>query len=117
MAQSISLDGIRMNVVSTDSIGVVNSETIFTFTQEGSIVSAHYAGGKVCIGYLVGAISSEALSFRYAQIDTDGHLDGGQSTCEISRTPEGRVRLVEHFRWQSRAGSGTNVFEEIPAST
>ena len=114
MGKQISLDGIRMHVVSTANAGVVNAETLFTFTQEGSVVSAGYSGGKVRLGYLVGVISSEGLRFRYAQLDVEGHLDGGYSNCEISRTDDGRIRLVEHFEWESREGSGTNVFEELP---
>jgi hypothetical protein len=29
------------------------------------------------------------------------------------RLADGRIRIFEHFSWTSRAGSGTNVFEEI----
>ena len=116
MEKPISLDGIRMHVVSTANVGVVNAETLFTFTQEGSVVSARYSGGEVRLGYLVGVISSEGFRFRYTQLDVEGRLDGGYSTCEISRTHDGRIRLVEHFQWESREGSGTNVFEELPAN-
>ena len=115
MEEPISLDGIRMHVVSTANVGVVSTETLFTFTQEGSVVSARYAGGKVELGYLVGVLSSDGLRFCYAQLDDEGRLDGGNSTCEISRTDDGRIRLVEHFQWQSREGAGTNVFEELPS--
>ena len=43
-----------MRVVSTAEVGVVEGDTLFTFTQEGSVVSAHYSGGRVRLGYLVG---------------------------------------------------------------
>ncbi len=33
--------------------------------------------------------------------------------CEISKTNDGRIGLLEHFQWESREGTGTNVFEEI----
>jgi hypothetical protein len=114
---SISLNGIQMRVVSTAQNGVVNAETLFTFRQDDAAVSAHYAGGKVRMGYLVGILSPEELRFRYAQLDTEGNLEGGYSTCEISRTPEGRIRLLEHFQWESREGSGTNIFEEVLANS
>jgi hypothetical protein len=113
MEKPISLDGIRMRVVSTGEGGEVNTETLFEFTQDGSVVSAHYAGGKVRLGYLVGTISEEGLHFRYAQVDNTGRIDGGYSTCEIERTAEGRLQLAEHFKWDSREGSGTNLYEEI----
>ncbi len=115
MEKTISLDGIRMHVVSTGEGGEVNTETLFEFTQNGSVVSAHYAGGKVRLGYLVGTMSAEGLRFRYAQVDNAGRLDGGYSTCEIRRTAEGKLQLAEHFQWDSREGSGTNLYEVTDA--
>ncbi len=102
-----------MRVVSTAKGGEVNNETLFEFAQDGSVVSAQYAGGKIRLGHLVGTMSAEKLRFRYAQVDNTGRLDGGYSTCEIGRTAAGRIQLVEHFKWESRRGSGTNIFEEI----
>ena len=110
----ISLDGIRMRVISTAEVGVVEGDTLFTFTQEGSVVSAHYSGGRVRLGYLVGIRSPAGLRFRYVRLDTEDRLDSGCSECEIGRTPDGRVRLLEHFQWDTREGSGTNLFEEVP---
>ncbi len=109
----LSLNGVRMRVVSTAEGGEVNTDTIFEFVQDGSIVSARYAGGKVQLGYLVGTMSADVLHFRYAQVDNSGRLDGGHSTCEIGRRANGRMQLIEHFVWDSREGSGTNVFEEV----
>jgi hypothetical protein len=104
-----------MHVTSTAAEGVVNADTVFTFTQKGPVVTAHYAGGKVVAGYLVGVMSAEGLRFQYAQLDAEHRLDGGVSTCEISRDPAGKIRLLEHFQWESREGSGTNIFEELPS--
>ncbi len=115
MKEQISLQGIRMRVVSTAEEGEVNAETLFEFTQECPVVSARYAGGKVRLGYLVGSMTAEELHFRYAQVDNFGRLDGGHSACEIWRTATGKLRLTEHFTWDSREGSGTNIFEEIGA--
>ena len=109
----ISLNGVRMRVVSTAEGGEVNIETLFEFTQDGSVVSARYAGGTVRLGYLIGTMSADVLHFRYAQVDNSGRLDGGHSTCEIGRMTNGTIQLSEHFVWDSREGSGTNIFEEI----
>ena len=113
MAEPFSFSGVRMRVVSTSEYGEVNTETLFEFTQDDSTVSARYAGGNVRLGYLVGATSAEGLRFRYAQVDNHGVIDGGYSTCEVGRTIDGRLQLIEHFNWDSREGSGTNIFEEI----
>jgi uncharacterized protein DUF6196 len=108
-----SLHGVRMRAVVTGGAGEANADTLFTFAQQESTVSALYAGGTVRLGYLVGTLKSDRLEFRYAQVDRDGHVDGGHSVCDIARLADGRVRLVEHFQWESRVGSGTNVLEEV----
>lgn len=113
MKNSISLDGIKMHVASTAESGEVNSETLFEFIQEGSVVSAKYTGGKIKLGYLVGIMNLDKFDFRYTQVDEDGRLDGGYSTCEVSRMDDGRIRIFEHFKWESREGTGINIFEEI----
>ncbi len=114
MGKPLSLNGIKMHVVSTAEGGKVNSETIFDFSQDGSVVAARYSGGKIKLGYLVGMLNpTGSLEFRYTQVDNDGRLDGGYSNCEISRMADGRVRLLEHFKWESCEGNGINVFEEI----
>ena len=116
MGKSISLDGVKMHVVSTAEKGEVNADTLFNFTQNGLIISASYAGGKVQLGYLVGTLSDEELNFRYAQVDNSGRLDSGHSTCEVGQTVGGKIQLIEHFKWDSREGSGTNVYEEVENS-
>jgi hypothetical protein len=105
-----------MHVVSTAEKGEVNTETTFRFTQEGIFVTAEYSGGKVRLGCLIGVIFAEELRFRYVQVDNSGRLDSGHSTCQISRKNDGRIQLIEHFNWDTREGSGINVFEEINAS-
>jgi hypothetical protein len=110
---SPSLDGLTMHVVETADAGDVNQDTQLLFSEEDGLVSASYSGGRIRAGCLVGIRVGEVLTFRYAQTDTDGRIDGGVSNCEIARTPDGLVRVTEHFKWESREGAGTNVFEEI----
>ncbi len=109
------LDGRRMRAVAKANGGEVGGDTVFTFTQEGDAVWARYAGGAVRIGYLVGRLAAARLVFRYAQVNRMGEVHGGHSTCEVATTSDGRIRILEHFRWESRPGSGTNVLEEVSA--
>jgi hypothetical protein len=102
-----------MSVVATAAVGEVGEGTILRFTQEGAVISAHYAGGTIRVGYLAGVRDGANVTFRYTQVDESGRVDGGRSQCELSTLEDGRLRLVEHFQWESREGSGTNVFEEI----
>jgi hypothetical protein len=102
-----------MSVSATSTQGVVGAETHLHFHQKGPRVLARYAGGGVDRGRLVGRLSGSELVFRYAQREASGAIHGGQSVCEVVRLPGGRLRIVEHFTWSTRAGSGTNVFDEI----
>jgi hypothetical protein len=110
----MSLDNIRMNVVETSTNGVVKEETVFVFSQTNDQVHAEYAGGRIAKGFLVGKIRNGELHFSYCQLQMDGRLDNGISTCILSTSPEGKITLTEHFEWKSRPGEvGTNVFQEI----
>ncbi|HJS59901.1 MAG TPA: hypothetical protein VKA01_17470 [Vicinamibacteria bacterium] len=54
--------------------------------------------------------------FRYTQVEASGAIHGGSSTCDVTKRPNGRIRLLEHFTWRTREGSGTNVFDETDAA-
>lgn len=114
-SQHISLDSVKMNVIKTAETGVVNHETIFLFSQKEGVVSAEYQGGKIRKGFLVGNLSEEnELQFSYCQMQLDGKLDNGLSTCQLSKNENGKLILTEHFEWKSRPGEfGTNVFQEL----
>jgi hypothetical protein len=108
-----SLDGLQMRAVVTANAGEVDTDTLFTFAQYGNTVSAQYAGGTVRLGHLVGTLAAGELRFRYVQVNHSGRVDSGSSVCDVTLLPDGRIQLREHFQWESRNGSGTNVLEEI----
>jgi len=102
-----------MNVVMTATTGVVNKDTIFRFNQQDNVVFAQYEGGGILRGHLVGNLNGSKLQFRYCQIDENNNLDGGISDCDLLRMPDGRIRMIEKFQWESRKDVGENIFEEI----
>lgn len=104
-----------MNAVETDVNGVIGVDTIFKFKQSGDHVSAEYAGGRVRQGFLVGINSGTTLVFRYCQTETDGILNGGESSCRLEIGETGLVRIIEDFEWASRPGGGRNVIQELDA--
>lgn len=107
------LDGRTMSVSSTAANGVVNSSTRLRFSQSENRVWARYAGGDVTRGWLVGRWAGDQLAFRYAQREREGTIHGGSSVCDVRRLPNGCMRLIEHFTWSTRMGSGVNVFDEL----
>lgn len=111
------LDGLTMFVSTTAADGVVSGDTRLHFVQRGERVAARYAGGRVLRGWLVGRWDGDVLRFRYAQREESSSIHGGQSVCTLEDRPDGRIRLIEHFTWSTRSGSGANVFDELPRSS
>ena len=109
-----NLDGRTMFVSTTAADGVVSAETRLHFAQRGRRVVARYAGGRVLRGWLVGRWDGDILRFRYAQREESSTIHGGQSVCVVEERADGRLRLIEHFTWSTRSGSGANVFDELP---
>jgi len=108
---SLNLDGAVMRVSATAQNGIVDSATRLHLVQKGARVLGRYGGGSVSRGFLVGELDGASLRFRYTQSESSGEIHGGSSVCEVTRRPDGGLRFLEHFRWRTREGSGTNVFE------
>lgn len=111
-----NLDGLTMFVSSTADNGVVSGETRLVFSQRGARVAARYAGGRIARGWLVGQWVDDTLHFRYAQREEGYAIHAGHSACNAQELPDGRLRLVEHFAWSTRPGSGVNILEELPTA-
>ncbi len=109
----MSLDGASFRVSTTAAQGVVSSDTRLHLVQRGSRVLGRYAGGTIQRGYLVGTVAGSTLRFRFAQREVTGHTHGGRSVCDIEVRSDGRLRLREHFTWETRPGAGTNTFDQI----
>ena|SRR5438067_12887669 len=108
-----SLDGRRFRAVENSPSGQVSDETEFFFSQEDGRVHAHYRGGAVDLGFLVGLASGRTIEFRYVHVDRDGKIASGHSIDTIEVLADGRLRLHERWTWESKVGSGTSILEEI----
>ena len=113
MRRHATLDGRVFRVASTACNGVIGAGTRLELIQRGDRILGKYRGGSIRRGVLVGTLARDRLRFRYLQCESSGELQGGESTCDVEAPKGGRVRIVEHFTWRTRDGSGTNVFEEI----
>jgi hypothetical protein len=107
-----TLDGIEMRPVDALSEGRITCATLFSFNEADGVVSARYSGGPIVLGYLIGKRTPAGVEFSYVQADVSGGIDIGRSSCDLNVLPDGRLQLVEHFRWESREGAGVNVMEE-----
>ncbi|MEP6618005.1 MAG: hypothetical protein ABJE47_01770 [bacterium] len=109
----MNLDGLSFQVSATAAIGVVSADTRLQLIQRGSRIVGEYSGGSIARGRLVGRIEGNTLHFRYAQREASGGIHGGHSNCDVEIALDGRIRIYEHFTWETRDGTGTNVFEQV----
>lgn len=114
MSFAPSLEGRRFRDVSAARAGDVGDDTRFEYhEQHDATIWARYAGGSVHLGFLVGRRTGNLLDFRYTHVTTAGDTASGHCDSEIELLPDGRLRLHERWRWESRKGEGTSTVEEI----
>lgn len=113
MTELASLDGRKFAVAEMGAEGEAGSDTVFEYHEEDSVIWARYAGGAVRLGFLVGRRDGDRLEFRYSQLNISGETSSGRCTSTISALADGRLRLTDNWAWESKAGAGTSVHEEI----
>lgn len=113
MTDPVSLDGRTLVGVENADGGEVSSETRFRFEQDGDRIHARYSGGDVVDGHLLGTLEGDRWDVRYVQLNVDGETATGHSVGTVERLPDGRVRVTDEWEWESQAGTGETVLEEI----
>ncbi|MFW5956598.1 MAG: hypothetical protein ACOCQY_04265 [Halorhabdus sp.] len=112
MTENISLDGRTLVGVANADAGEVSENTRFEFEQEGERIYAHYTGGNIVDGHLVGTFDGKEWDIRYSQINTEHETASGHSVGTIELLDDGRVRVEDEWKWESQEGSGESVLEE-----
>ncbi|MCT2593361.1 hypothetical protein LHJ74_26225 [Streptomyces sp. N2-109] len=108
-----SLDGCLFVPVADAGPGQVGTGTRFDYRERDGRVWAHYEGGDVVHGELVGTRAGDQLDFRYVQLRTDGSTASGHCLSRVTALPDGRLRLEESWEWESQPGSGTSAVEQV----
>ena len=105
----------RFRPVQNSDNGETSEETIFTYNQNGNILTSEYSGGQIKKGHLIGLVDDEGnIEMRYHQVNSKGELMTGvcNSTPEILEN--GKIRLHEAWRWTSGdCSKGSSILEEI----
>ena len=111
----VGYDGRRFRSVENSETGEVGPETVFSYGQDGDVVSATYGGGGVRSGVLIATADGGGnLDVRYAHVNESGDLMTGECRTKPEVLPDGRLRLHEEWRWTSGdRSSGRSVVEEI----
>jgi hypothetical protein len=109
----VDMDGRVLRAVSNDAGGEVDARTELRFRQSDDLVWGRYSGGAIRLGFFVGTSDGSTIRFRYTHLSEAGDTASGESHDRIEVLDDGRVRLHESWRWDSREGSGTSVLEEV----
>ena len=115
LSDMISYNGKKFRPVSNTENGETSAETIFHYQQEGEILSAAYAGGKIRKGHLLGIVDEEGrIEMCYHQVNDEGKLMTGRCSSTPEILPNGKVRLHEVWEWTSGDKTrGVSVIEEL----
>lgn len=95
--------------------GETSSETLFHYKQNGNILTAEYAGGKIKFGHLIGLVDQSGnIDMRYHQVNDKNELMTGTCISKPEILVNGKIRLHEQWEWTSGDQSkGQSIIEEI----
>lgn len=113
MTADVSLDGRTLVGVDNTEDGEVSGDTRFEFEQDGERIYAHYSGGNIVDGHLVGTFDGSEWEIRYSQINSNHETASGHSVGTVKLLDDGRVRIEDEWEWESQEGSGESVLEEV----
>jgi hypothetical protein len=110
----ISYDGRVFRSAAAETAGRDGAGPVGHYHQDGDVVWAEFAGGRVVRGSLVGRRDpGGVLHLAYCQLLDDGTTVAGRCTSQPTVLPDGRIRLHEHWeRFGPQAGTGVSVIEE-----
>ncbi len=112
---TISYNNKIFKPVSNTENGETSSETIFHYRQNKNILTATYSGGKIKSGHLIGLVNEAGYTdMRYHQVNNNDELMTGICHSVPEVLPNGKIRLLETWKWTSGDQSqGTSVIEEV----
>jgi hypothetical protein len=103
--------------VSNTENGEVSDKTRFHYRQDNDIVWAEYSGGEIVKGFLIGKADEKGrLEFAYQHINTRTEIRIGTCLSLPEQLPDGRLRLVESWKWlNGDESTGSSIIEEVEA--
>jgi hypothetical protein len=115
----ISYDGRTFRSAAAETADHQGAGPLCHYHQEGDVVWAEFAGGRVVRGCMAGRSDHDGvLHFAYCQVLDDGNVMSGRCTSYPTVHADGRIRLEEHWeRFGEHAATGTSVIEEPPPAT
>ena len=114
----LSYDGRSFRSAAPETSGPGGQGPTGHYHQDGSVVWAEFAGGKVVRGTLVGTRDPDGvLHLAYCQLLAGGQVVAGKCRSVPTVLDDGRIRLHEHWeRFGADTATGVSVIEEMPRS-
>ena len=106
------LEGKIFTSLSNSENGDVDTQTLFYYHQEGTLVWAEYAGGSVIKGHLIATINEDGvLDMRYHHLNVSGELMIGKCISTPVVMEDNRLKFEEAWEWLS--GDRSSGYSEI----
>lgn len=87
------------SLIENSENGKVNSETIFKYQQDGSLVTADYFGGDIKYGKIIADLRGDKLHMLYQCLTKNNELKAGKAIADIGLSSEGKIILTLNWEW------------------
>ena len=87
------------SLVENSENGTVNSETTFSYKQDGNLVTADYYGGNIRYGKIIATLEGNVLDMLYQCLTADNELKAGKAIANISLTEKNKIKLKLNWEW------------------
>lgn len=107
--------GKQFRPISNSTNGEVSEDMIFSYFQDGDILTCQYSGSIISSGQLIGIVNqSGEINMRYQQVNRNGQLMTGICVSTPELMDNGKIRLHEKWQWTSGdLSKGESILEEI----
>jgi hypothetical protein len=101
--KTFDLNNKTFTLVKNSENGLVNSETIFEYSQDGNLVTADYEGGTIRHGKIIARLEVDQLQMFYQFMTIDGELKAGRAMAALSMTTNDKIRMQLNWQWLTGA--------------
>lgn len=112
---TINYDGRTFRSSAPETAGPDALGPIGHYHQDGDLIWAEFAGGKVVRGSLVGTCGPDGrIDVVYCQVLSGGQVVSGRCVSTPELLADGRIRLREDWqRYGAAAATGVSYIEEV----
>lgn len=96
---SFNLHNKTFATSTNSSAGQANANTIFSYKQEGELVTADYSGGGIRYGKIIAHLQDDKLDMLYQCMTEDMELRAGKALAKISYDSNEKLVLSLNWEW------------------